>query len=78
MKAFLDVFRASILGMLLGFDRLRFRGDNQRLLNTGGIASHLLHQGIRFKDFKAHAYAITQALYAAVETPAKNRACFVT
>jgi hypothetical protein len=76
MKAFLEQFRAYVLGILIGFDRLRFRGDNQRLLNTGGIASHLIHQGVLLRDFKAHAYAITQALYAAVETPAKERGLF--
>ena len=76
MRAFLEQFRAYVLGILVGFDRLRFRGDNQRLLNTGGIASHLIHQGVLLRDFKAHAYAITQSLCAAVESPAKEMGLF--
>ena len=46
MKSFLQRHHRQILGVLSGFNRLRFRGTLRTLANVPGVLSYLLaHQG---------------------------------
>ena len=51
MKAFVQRFGAKILGILSGFDRLRFRGSLRLLSNIGGTSTWLNSKGVLLKDF---------------------------
>ena len=59
MKTFLQRFRAFVLGVLCGFDRLRFRGSKRQLCHEAGIMAYLSHRCILLKDFKAFVTIIT-------------------
>jgi hypothetical protein len=71
MKAFLQRFGLFVLGILHGFDRLRFRGSKRQLCNGPGAASYLGHVGVKLVDYKPYAKATTAALCQAIETQAK-------
>jgi hypothetical protein len=70
MTSFLQRFGAEILGVLSGFDRIRFRGSLPRLANTRVFSLWLAALGIPLKDFSREAAARTQQLRAALETKA--------
>src|SRR5271167_2011201 len=72
MKMFLQRFGAFVVGILQGFDRLRFRGSKRQLCNVGGAASYLGHVGVKLTDYKSYAKATTAALCQAIETEAKS------
>ena len=70
MFSFLQRFDSQVIGVLSGFDRLRFRGT-KRLLNTrGGMLNFLWHKRILLKDFKAYACSSTDSLRRCVEAAA--------
>lgn len=71
MKSFLQRFGSVVLGILRGFDRLRFRGSKRQLCHTGGADSYLGHVGVKLVDYKRYAKATTAALCQAIETEAK-------
>jgi hypothetical protein len=60
MKAFLSRFRSLVLFVLSGFDRLRFCGESRLLNHALGVQSYLYQRRILFKDFPAHAEALTK------------------
>jgi hypothetical protein len=62
MKAFVQRFGAAILGVLSGFDRVRFRGSLRLLSNVGGVAAWLHHKGVLLKDFMPLAEDMTNRL----------------
>ena len=62
MKAFVHRFANKILGVLSGFDRIRFRGSLRLLSNVGGTAAWLNNKGILLKDFTAFAEGLTKRL----------------
>jgi hypothetical protein len=70
MTSFLQRFGAQILGVLSGFDRIRFRGTLLRLANVDGLFGWLQAKGILLKDFPREADALTQQLREALETKA--------
>jgi hypothetical protein len=73
MKSFLSRFGSFVLFVLSGFDRLRFAGES-RLLNHGrGVQSYLWQQQILFKDFPAHALALTKTLRQQTDALAKEQ-----
>lgn len=72
MKTFLQRFGAFILGILCGFDRIRFLGSKRKLCYGEGIAKFCLGNKVRFKDFGAYAKDITSTLTHALEPPAKE------
>lgn len=72
MKLFLQRFGSFVLGILQGFDRLRFRGSKRQLCYGGGAASYLGHVGVKLVDYKLYAKATTAALCKAIETEAKS------
>jgi hypothetical protein len=52
MRTFLQRHEGQILGVLSGFDRLRFRGTLRMLNNVGGMLAVLGRLGVLLKDFR--------------------------
>ena len=52
MKTFLQRFGSLVLGVLLGFDRWRFRGSKRRLCYPDGVMGFLSYHSILLKEFK--------------------------
>jgi hypothetical protein len=74
MFSFLHRFDSQVIGVLSGFDRLRFRGC-KRLLNTqGGMLNFLWQRQILLKDFKSYVGDTTGSLRRAVEQAAATAA----
>jgi hypothetical protein len=76
MEAFLQHFGAFVLGVLHGFDRLRFRGSKRQLCHLAGLRSWLGHTGILLKDYKLFARDLTLSLCAAIEGPAERQGLY--
>ena len=72
MKSFLQRFGSLVLGILHGFDRLRFRGSKRLLCYPGGVSSFLSQSQVPLKDYKSYAKETTVALCKAIETEAKQ------
>jgi hypothetical protein len=72
MKSFLQRFGSLVLGILHGFDRLRFRGSKRLLCNPGGVSSFLWQSQVQLKDYKSFAKETTVELCKAIETEAKQ------
>jgi hypothetical protein len=71
MKSFFQRFGSLILGVLHGFDRLRFRGSKRLLCNPGGVSSYLSPVNGPLKDYKSYAKETTVELCQTIETEAK-------
>ena len=67
MKTFLQRFGIKILGVLHGFDRIRFRGTRRFLANVVGMRHFLWHRQVLLKDFQAFAGKITAEVRRAAE-----------
>jgi hypothetical protein len=71
MQAFVQRFAGLVLGVLLGFDRWRFRGSKRRLCYPQGVLSYLSYASVLLKDFnKPFAKDLTATLCQAIEKPA--------
>jgi hypothetical protein len=57
MNAFVQRFGDKILGVLSGFDRVRFRGSLRMLASVGGTGAWLHAKGILLKDVSVHGYS---------------------
>lgn len=62
MKAFVQRFADKILGVISGFDRLRFRGSLRMLASVGGTGAWLHAKGILLKEFLPFAENLTKQL----------------
>jgi hypothetical protein len=67
VKTFIQRFGQEILGVLHGFDRMRFRGTRRILANVSGMMSFLWQQQVLLKDFKAFAGTRTAEVRRAAE-----------
>jgi hypothetical protein len=72
MKTFLQRLGAFVLGVLCGFDRIRFKGSKRKLSYADGIARFCFGNQVKFRDFVGYAKDITATLTHALETPAKE------
>jgi hypothetical protein len=72
MKSFLQRFGSLVLGVLQGFDRLRFRGSKRQLCHVHGLASWLGHCRIWLKDYKAFAHDTTLTICRSIQGPAEE------
>src|SRR5271163_3723725 len=77
MKSFLHRFGAFVLGVLCGFDRLRFRGSKRQLCHEAGIMSYLGHRRILLKDYTAFVKDSTATLCQALEKPAEEAGIYL-
>jgi hypothetical protein len=73
VKTFIQRFGSKILGVLHGFDRIRFRGTRRFLANVAGMMNFLWHRQVLLKDFKAFAGNITTEVRQAAEEVAVNK-----
>ena len=62
MKAFVQRFADKILGVISGFDRIRFRGSLRMLASVGGTGAWLHAKGIVLKEFLPFAENLTKQL----------------
>lgn len=62
MKKFVQHHAEQILGVLSGFDRIRFRGSLRWLQSEGGAATWLERIGVAVKDFLSFAEGLTKRL----------------
>ena len=67
MKSFLERHAPRILGVLCGFDRIRFRGTFRQLATIAGMTTLLNFSKVLFKDFGTFAEQATQRFRAGVE-----------
>jgi hypothetical protein len=73
MKTFIQRFGQNILGVLHGFDRIRFRGTRRFLANVTGMMGYLWQRQVLLKDFKAFAGNITAQVRRAAEETALSQ-----
>ena len=73
MKTFIQRFGQNILGVLHGFDRIRFRGTRRFLANVTGMLGYLWQRQVLLKDFKAFAGNITAQVRQAAEEVAVSQ-----
>jgi hypothetical protein len=73
MKTFIRRFGNGILGVLHGFDRIRFRGTRRMLANVTGMLRYLWKRQVLLKDFKAFAGNITAQVRQAAEEVATSQ-----
>ncbi len=67
MKTFIQRFGQNILGVVHGFDRMRFRGTRRFLANVAGMMNFLWRRQVLLKDFKAFAGHLTAEVRQAAE-----------
>lgn len=73
MKSFVRRFGALVIGILRGFDRLRFRGSKRMLCYPAGVLGYLWKLQVPLVDYKEfYAKEITASLCRAVETNAEE------
>lgn len=67
MKNFIQRHKGKILGVLSGFDRLRFRGSLRLVSSVGGALTWLSSAGVLLKDFLPFAEGLTKRLRRSTE-----------
>lgn len=67
MRGFMQRHGEKILGVLSGFDRVRFRGTLRLLTSVGGTMAWLGRAGVLIKDFMKFAEEMTQQVREATE-----------
>ncbi len=67
MHQFIKQHQKDILGVLNGFDRIRFRGTIRWLASLSGLGSFLWEQRVLLKDFKKWAQGLTKQIVEASE-----------
>jgi hypothetical protein len=70
VKTFIQRFGKNILGVVHGFDRIRFRGTRRFLANVAGMMGYLWQRQVLLKDFKAFAGNLTAQVRQAAEESA--------
>ena len=70
MKGFIQRHGEKILGVLNGFDRMRFRGTLRLLTSVGGTMAWLSRAGVLIKDFVKFAEGLTKQVRQATEESA--------
>jgi hypothetical protein len=64
MEKFLQQHAGSVMGVLSGWDRLRFRGTLRMLANVTGMSRFLSYTGHLFKDFGRYAQDVSRLVRA--------------
>jgi len=77
VKSFLQRLGDGVLGVLHGYDRMRFRGSKRQLCYAAGMMSWLGHARVSLKDFKLYARATTESLCQSLQAPAEHAEHFV-
>jgi hypothetical protein len=72
MDAFIQRHQQDVIGVLMGFDRMRFRGTLRSISYAEGVDRFLGAVGVRYKDFKDYVLGLSQALIDHAEQVAKQ------
>jgi hypothetical protein len=75
MESFLQRHASCVMGVLSGFDRLRFRGTLRPLAHGGGMSEFLYRAQVLLKDFKGYVMGVTNQIRQAVERTAQRADC---
>ena len=67
MNPFVQRHEKSVIGMVSGFDRVRFRGTLMAIACVQQMARHLRHIGVLLKDFRQYALSVTHRVRQATE-----------
>jgi hypothetical protein len=67
MKDFLDRHNHRILGVINGFDRMRFRGSLREMAYAMGMFRYLWNIQVKLKHFKEHALSVSDKIKQATE-----------
>lgn len=70
MNQFINKHEAQVLGVLNGFDRIRFRGTLRVLAVVSGLFAWMNQQNVLLKQFKEFSLGLTARLKASVESVA--------
>lgn len=62
MKRFMQQHESEVIGVLNGFDRIRFRGTRRLLACAGGMMSYLSQMNVLLKDFKEYVQHVTDRI----------------
>ena len=62
MQQFIRNHPADVMGVLNGFDRIRFRGTQRWLANERGMMGFLWKLQVKLKHFKPYALKLTREL----------------
>jgi hypothetical protein len=73
MDTFLQRFGSKVIGVLHGFDRLRFRGSNRALCHGAGILAFLCWAKVLLKDFGRYAEVCPAATTTKKKSPWRKR-----
>ena len=76
MKCFLRRLGSRVLGVLHGFDRMRFRGSKRQLCYAAGMLGWLGHARVSLKEFKLFARETTETLCRSIQAPAEQAGLF--
>src|SRR5271169_6402518 len=77
MNSFLQRFGRFVVGVLHGYDRLRFRGSKRQLCHVNGMMSWLGVMRILLKDYKTWVRDTTATLCQAIQAPAEQADLYV-
>jgi hypothetical protein len=72
MEAFIQRHQQDVIGVLSGFDRMRFRGTLRSICYAQGVDRFLGAVGVRYKDFKDFALGLSTRLVDHAEQVAKQ------
>lgn len=72
MQQFIKKHEKNVMGVLSGFDRIRFRGTQRWLATERGMMSFLWQVQVKLLDFKKYSMRITQCLNEHVEALAQQ------
>jgi hypothetical protein len=72
VQKFIARHRSDVVGVLRGFDRVRFRGTIRLIASVSGMRSWLSYLGVLHKDFGAFAEEITETLKKAAKSVAEE------
>jgi hypothetical protein len=76
VKRFLQRLGSRVLGVLHGFDRMRFRGSKRQLCHASGMMGWLSHANVLLKEFKLFARDTTISLCQSIEAAAEQAGLF--
>lgn len=72
MEAFIQRHQHNVIGVLSGFDRMRFRGTLRSICYSEGVDRFLGAVGVKYKDFKSFALGLSERLVRHAERMAKE------
>lgn len=72
MRQFINKHGRDIIGVLSGWDRIRFRGTIRMLARVDGLLGWLSHMGVLLKQFKVYSLELTESVKQSILKVAGN------